>query len=152
MLCRHTFSNPITAWTHTCGYGLLTSNDFACPHQYTRIQTVSIAVMIDFEHGFCLWGTATCTTLSSRCLRGHSRILSAVLPASPSPHPAGTLLLLACSTEEQRRDTPTCPRKSEAGRAWLFFLYPDTHAPGGNMLRVGPNRISSQLPVSDLSE
>ena len=61
---------------------------------------VSIAVTIDSEHGFCLWGTAVCTTLSSRCLRGYGCVPSAVLPASPSPTPAGTLLLLACSSEE----------------------------------------------------
>ena len=43
---------------------------------------VSIAAMIDSKHGFCLWGTAVCTTLSSRCLRGLGRVPSAVLPAS----------------------------------------------------------------------
>jgi len=56
-------------------------------------------------------GTAVCTTLSSRCLRGLGRVPSAVLPASlfvgnsrggtaavlpasPFPPPAGTFLLL----------------------------------------------------------
>jgi len=41
---------------------------------------VSIAVMIDSEHGFCLRGTAVCTTLSSRCLGGHGCVPSTVLP------------------------------------------------------------------------
>jgi len=63
----------------------------------------------------CLWGTAVCATLSSRCSRGHGRVPSPVLPASPSPTPAGTLLLFACSSEEQRRDRPACPWKCEPG-------------------------------------
>jgi len=74
---------------------------------------VSIVSMIDSEHGFCL--PAVCTTLSSRCLRGHSRVPSAALPSSPSPPPACTLLLLACPSEDQRRGRPACSLKSEDG-------------------------------------
>ena len=68
--------------------------------------SVSIAAIIDSEHGFCLLGTAVCTTLSSRCLRGHGRVPSAVLPVSlfvgnsrlrdtvlPYPAPSSLLLL-----------------------------------------------------------
>jgi len=58
---------------------------------------------------------AACTTLSSRCLRGCSSVPSAALPSSPSSPPAGTLLLLACPSEEHRRGRPACPLKSEDG-------------------------------------
>jgi len=44
----------------------------------------TIVAMIDSKHGFCLWGTADCATLSSRRLRGRDRVPSAVLPAFPS--------------------------------------------------------------------
>ena len=100
-------------------WGLFHSPFVFCSRERTKRLSlndyVKIAAMIDSKHGFCLWGTAVYTTLSSRCLRGHGLVPIAVLPTSPSPTPAGTLLLLACSSEEQRRGRPACPRESEDG-------------------------------------
>jgi len=77
-------------------WGLFHSPHVFCLLQLERTKSlnlwyhVSIPAMIDSKHGFCLWGTAVFTTLSSCCLRGHDCVPSAVLPASPFPTPAGT--------------------------------------------------------------